>query len=63
MSCLRFCCDLNAICSVAQATDATPDGNVASSLKRPPQGEQDSRPQKRGKNTFKITTPNDFCGT
>ena len=57
------CCHLNATCIVTHATDATHDGNVASSVKRPPQGEQESRPQKRSRSTFKITTPNDFsCG-
>ena len=48
---------------VTHVIETTHDVNVASSSKRPPQGDQESRPQKRARNTFKITTPNDFSGT
>ena len=63
MSCLPCHYHLNAICTAFGVTDTTHDVNVASSFKCRPHGEQESRPQKRARNAFKITTPNDFSNT
>ena len=62
MLCLHCHCHLNGICTVTHATEATDDVAV-SGFKHPRQSKQESRPQKRARNSFKITTPNDFSGT